>query len=149
MKPENAKAELEKRIEQAGTPMADLTLAQGVRLMLDFYHEVRAENCKLDEDGDMLLFQWGGGQNAFECDITRQFIVALSEDEDDEPVMSQLSFTFHFAPSPQSGVIKSGNQWCYTPNGLADFESFINTSDIFRAVHGARATKVTLDYRGV
>ena len=149
MTPENAKAELEKRIEQAGPPMLELTLAQGIRLMLDFYRDVRADNCKLDEDGDMLLFQWGAGQGAFECDITRQFIVARSEDEDDDPAMSQLSFTFHFASSPQFAAIKSGNHWCYTPEGLADFEAFINTSDVFRAVHTARAAKVALDYGGV
>lgn len=149
MIPENAKAELEKRIELASTPMSELTLAQGIRLMVDFYRDVRADNCKLDEDGDMLLFQWGGGQGAFECDITRQFIVAHSEDEDDDPAMSQLSFTFHFAPSPQFAAIKSGNRWCYAPDGLADFEAFINTSDVFRAVQTARTAKVTLDYGGV
>jgi len=147
MTPENAKAELEKRIEQAGTPMSDLTLAEGIRLMLAFYRDVRADNCKLDEDGDMLLFQWGGGQGSFECDITRQFIVTHSED--DEPAMSQLSFTFHFASSPQFGAIKSGNHWCYAPDGLADFDTFINTSEVLRAAHAQRAANVTLDYGGV
>ena len=132
----------------AGTPISELTLAQGIRLMLDFYRDVRAENCNLDEDGDMLLFQWGPGQGGFECDITRQFIVAQSEDEEDDPAMSQLSFTFQFSPSPQV-AIKSGNRWCYAPDGLAEFEAFINSTDVFQALQTARSKKVILDYGAV
>jgi hypothetical protein len=150
MTPQNAKAELERRIELAGTPMPELTLAQGIRLMTDFYRDARADKCNLEEDGDMLLFQWGGGQGSFECDITRQFIVSQSEgedeDEEDDSAMSQLSFTFNFAPSPQFGGIKSGNHWCYSPEALADLEAFINSSDVFRVAQGMRPAKVTLDY---
>ena len=54
MKPKEAKTELEKLIRQSGTPKSDLTPAQGIRLMLDFYRDVRADGCKFDEDGDLL-----------------------------------------------------------------------------------------------
>jgi len=55
MTPENAKTELEKRIKQSGVAMSELTPAQGIRLMLDFYRDVRADHCEIEEDGDMLL----------------------------------------------------------------------------------------------
>ena len=152
MTPENAQQELQKRIKQTGTPMTGLTPALGVRLMLDFYRDVRADGCELDEDGDMLLFQWGtydfGEGRSFQFDITRQFILALPEDEDDDSAMSQLSFTFHFTPSAQFDALK-GNRWCSTPDDLKDFETFITDGDVYRAVATARPEKVTLDYGGV
>ena len=32
---------------------------RGIEALLAFYEEDRAEGCLIDEDGDMLLFQWG------------------------------------------------------------------------------------------
>ena len=145
MTPQNSKAELKKRIGQSG--IAALTPVQGIRLMLDFYKEVRAEDCEPDEDGDMLLFQWGtydwGQGRAFQFDITRQFIV--SEDEDNDAI-SQLSFKFHFMPSAGLDAIKGGNRWCSGPDELADFEAFIIASDAYRAVQALQPSKVTLEY---
>src|SRR3954467_3458142 len=88
MTPENAKKEFEKRIKQSGTAMNSLLPAQAIPLMIEFYKDVRAANCELDEDGDMLLCQWGshdwGQGRSFEFDITRQFIRSHSEDEDED-----------------------------------------------------------------
>jgi hypothetical protein len=146
MTPKNSKAELEKRIGQSG--IAALTPMQSVRLMLDFYKEVRADGCELDEDGDMLLFQWGtydwGQGRIFQFDITRQFIV--SEDEDDDAAISQLSLRFHFMPSAQLDAIKGGNRWCSGLDELMDFEAFIVASDAYRAVQALLLSKVTLGY---
>ena len=36
-----------------------LSAADAIELMAAFYREVRADDCTLDADGDMLLFQWG------------------------------------------------------------------------------------------
>ena len=36
-----------------------LAAAEALELMAAFYRDVRAEDCDLDADGDMLLFQWG------------------------------------------------------------------------------------------
>ncbi len=148
MTPKNSKAELEKRIGQSGIAVSALTPVQAVRLALDFYTEVRADGCELDEDGDMLLFQWGtydlGQGRAFQFDITRQFIV--SEDEDDNAAISQLSLRFHFMPSAQLDAIKGGNRWCGGLEELADFEVFIIASDAYRAVQASLPSKVTLGY---
>ena len=133
MIPKNAKKEFERRIKQSGAPMGSLTPAQGIRLMLDFYHDVRADGCELDNDGDMLLFQWGtynfGGEPSFQFDITRQLYLGELEGEGGDSAMSQLSFTFHFAPSAQLDAMKAGNHWCRTLDKLIDFEAFITGSD--------------------
>jgi len=150
MKPKDAEKELQQRIQQAVGSMADLTLEQGVRLMLDFYRNARAEGCPLEEDGDMLLFQWGtydsGGGKSWQCDITRQFIESESEGDD---AMSQLAFTFHFPPSPQTAAIKAGNQWCGSPEELAEFESFIQGTEAYQASRASRPATVSLQYGGV
>ena len=47
MKPEDAQEDFEQRIDESGIDITDLTLAQGLRLMLDFYRDTRAEGCVL------------------------------------------------------------------------------------------------------
>ena len=43
------------------------SLGGAIELMTAFSREVRADDCNMDADGDMLLFQWGlsdcGGQS--------------------------------------------------------------------------------------
>lgn len=118
--------------------------------MLDFYRDVRVEGCDLDEDGDMLLFQWGtydfSEGRSFQFDITRQFIVADPDNEDDASAMSQLSFTFHFTPSPQFDALKDGNRWCSTPQDVQGFQAFITEGEAHGTVATARPAKVTLEY---
>ena len=117
--------------------------------MLDFYRDVRADGCSLDEDGDMLLIQWGRYNSRetslFQVAITRQFIVADTEALDDSEI-SQLSFTFHFSPSAQFDILKVGNQWCNTPNELEDFKTFIMESAVYQKVSTEQTVKVTLEY---
>jgi hypothetical protein len=121
--------------------------------MLDFYRDVRADGCKLDNDGDMLLFQWGtykfGGGPSFQFDITRQLYLGESAGGGGDSAISQLSFTFHFTPSAQLDAVKEGNKWCRKPDELISFESFITGSDAYRAIATAKSTKVTLEYGGV
>jgi len=151
VKPEDAKQELERRIKASGTPIECLTPAQGIRLMLDFYRDIRADGCELDKDGDTLLFQWGthelGEGHSFRFDITRQFNLVETEDED--AAMSQLSLTVHFAPSVELEAFQDGDRWCSTPDGLEDFEAFICSGETFRSVGYARGVKVTLDYSNI
>lgn len=150
MKPENSKKELEALIKKSGTPIGGLTPAEGVRLMLDFYRDVRAEDCPLEEDGDMLLFQWGthdsGEGETFQLDITRQFIHAADEDDDG---MSQLSLTFHFKPTPELTELEDGNQWCNTPEEVEEFEKFIMGDAAYEAVADVKAVRVGLEYGGI
>ena len=145
MKPRAAKTRLLKRLETAGLSTAMLTPAAGFEAMLAFYEEERAEGCAIDEDGDMLLCQWGtndwGEGPAFEVDITRQLIV--TDDEDDEP--RQLSLTFSFDPAVGQGK-RSGNRWCHTPNDLPEFRQFVTASPAIAAVAGQSPLSVELRY---
>jgi hypothetical protein len=63
--------------------------------------------------------------------------------------MTQLSFTFHFKPSPEFDKIAKGNKWCNIPKELKQFEKFITDSEAFKAVSEAKPTKVEIHYGGV
>jgi hypothetical protein len=112
------------------------TPAEAVRAMLDFYRDIRAEDCALERDGDMLLFQWGsydwGSGRHFEFDITRQLIAGRSEDED----IWQLHLTFEFAPSEELTALGAGNRWCRRPDDVPAFESFVLASPSYAALAG-------------
>src|SRR5262245_37488233 len=113
MKPRAAKTQLLKRLEAAGLALDTLTPAEGAEAMLAYYEEERADGCDLDEEGDMLLFQWGirdwGDGPAFEVNLTRQLIVT---DDDDAP--RQLSLTFRFEPAVGAAA-GEGSRWCESP----------------------------------
>jgi hypothetical protein len=146
MKPRAAKTRFLKRLEAAGVALNTLTPAAGVEAMLAFYNEERADRCDLDEDGDMLLFQWGindwGHGPAFEVNLTRQLIVA--DDEDDSP--QQLSLTFRFDPTVAPKGLKDGNRWCESPDGLAAFRRFVSASKAFQAVGQLAPAGVELQF---
>ncbi|MEX2581317.1 MAG: hypothetical protein WD342_19830 [Verrucomicrobiales bacterium] len=106
-----------------------------VSCMLEFYRSERVEDCDLEEDGDMLLFQWGtydwGEGRWFDLNITRQFIVP-SEDEDDE--IFQMSASAKFVPSLELDALKSGNTWCHSPDDLSEFSEFIEDSQAMKSL---------------
>jgi hypothetical protein len=142
MTPRQSEKALTKRLTAGGRKLDQLTAAEGVAAMLEFYAEQRADRCNVDEDGDMLLYQWGvydfDNGDSFMFDITRQFILL----DEDEPY--QLSLVFHFEPTPQRRGIESGNQWCHLPADLGQFRKFVLNSPPYRAVAAERPTKVQL-----
>lgn len=101
-----------------------LTVEKGVDLAVAFYREVRigATVPGNATDEDILLFQYGsqdwydGRGEFFGLDITRQVIL----EEDDEPLIFQLSLTFEFDPAP-FGACKSYNSWSTTLPALAEW----------------------------
>jgi hypothetical protein len=140
-----AKTRFLKRLEEAELSLDALTLAAGVEAMLAYYAEERADGCPLDEDGDMLLFQWGthdwGAGPAFEVSIVRQLIVAA--DEDEEP--RQLDLRFRFPPAAGTSAGAS-NRWCESPEGLAEFRRFVTRSAALKAVGHSTPESVELRY---
>ena len=94
MKASEALSHFQNFVRRRGATIDNLGHDEAVQLMLDFYREVRADDCDLDAGGDMLLFQWGtydwGSGEAFEYDITRQLIREPYYDE-----ILQLSLTFN------------------------------------------------------
>lgn len=100
-------------------------------LVLDLYEGMRIDGTDLDEDGDMLLFQWGSydwGQGLhFELDLTRQAIPAGEED----PPIVQLHCTYRYDPAQFDDIV-SGNRWCHNPSELHEFRQFVLSSEALR-----------------
>jgi len=98
MTPSTSVNAFEEFVENRGGALPALTVRTGVAEMLSFYESVSPTGCT-NEDGDMLLFQWGtynwGDGTQFEINITRQFIESAAEDDD---AISQLQLTFKFPP---------------------------------------------------
>jgi hypothetical protein len=98
--------------------------------MCDWYETQRVDDVNLDHDGDMLLFQWGTyswNGDAFSYDITRQFIVESAEDDD---AIWQLALTVLFDAADETESLGSGGQWCYRPDQVDDFRSFVAASPV-------------------
>lgn len=142
-----SQVELENFLERSGILKQELIPSDGVRLMLDFYQQSRFENCPAQENGDMLLYQWGtydGGSGLFfQFDITRQFIESGLEGDDG---ISQLSMRFCFYPSPEFEDLKSGNHWCESPRELSSFESYIKNSSAYTKVANRKPAKTEISY---
>jgi hypothetical protein len=150
MKTHDAKAEFEQFLTRSGATLDGLSPTLAIRLISDFYRQVRAEDCHLDEDGDMLSYQWGtydwGQGRTFQFELARQFIENGTEDDDG---ISQLALVFHFAPSPEFDALESGNEWCYSPEELDQFAATITSSEAFYAVAALTPERVVLEYGGV
>jgi hypothetical protein len=144
MSPRSAKTRFLKRLAAAGQSVDALTPAAGSEALLAFYAEERADGCDPDDDGDMLLFEWGvndwGDGPAFEITLTRQLVAADGE----EP--RQLALTFRFDPAAVPNGLKSGSKWCESPDGLAAFRRFVAGSRAVRAVGSRSPTGVTLRF---
>ncbi len=108
-----------------GWTLEQLSVDEGVDAMLEFYREHRAQHTDLDDEGDMLLVQWGNGI----LDLTRQLIRSGSPDN---PIR-QLSLTFQVDwPLPASG-----NAWFFDPAGVIDIPAFFSGVPV--------ATRLTYD----
>jgi hypothetical protein len=99
-----------------------------VMAMVDWYAQARVEDAAaVDQDGDMLLFQWGtydwGSGRAFEVDVTRQLILAAEEDDD---AIWQLGLTFRYRPDVATEALAKGHQWCGQPSDAAKFSTLLS-----------------------
>ena len=125
MKLLTAKTKFVKRIAAAGISVNDMTVKAGIEAMFDFYADERADGCEIEDDGDMLLFQWGtndwGDGEAFEVSITRQLTAT-----NDDP--RQLALTFRFDPAYAPKGASEGNRWCESPKDLDEFRRFVAES---------------------
>ncbi len=129
-----------------GLELADLVPGTGFTLMCAFYAGRRAEGCASDDDGDMLLFQWGahdfGSGERFKLDFTRQFMWA----DGDDGQIRQLSLGFEYRPTRELRVFGAGNGWCHAPSQLEDFVSFVTTTRAYQVLEQVEAARVTLTY---
>lgn len=113
---------------------------------MDFYEKARAADAlPMDEDGDMLLFQWGPNRYAegapFEINLTRQFICA---DEEDDQEMFHLGLTYAFAPEGPVARFGSGNRWCMRPSEAPDLRRHFSDSAVVTACAARQPLRVDL-----
>ena len=141
MTPAESKGELRQRLDAS---LDRVTARAGVDTMLAFYANERAEGVIEEDEGDMLLLQWGtytfGGPPTFRVNVTRQFILP----DEDEPY--QLSLTFHHAPDGGVGSIASGNRWCHSVADVAAFRTFVDQLPALSATDHLQASRVELTY---
>ncbi|HEY1245826.1 MAG TPA: hypothetical protein VGF29_13455 [Hyphomicrobiaceae bacterium] len=133
-----------------GLNEATVGVRDGFETMLDFYGDARASGCALDEDGDMLLFQWGtylrhrpdgAVDEVSNLDLTRQLIYGVGEDDD----IWQLGLTFEFDPTEFRGL-KRGNKWCHSLEDLPQFREYVLASAPFAAGSRLQIRRTTLNY---
>jgi hypothetical protein len=125
-----------------GQPLAQLTARDGIAAMCSFYADERADGAVIENDRDMLLYQWGIDSfnipETFQVSITRQINVS------GESQPYQLALIFSFQPTDSLRKIDSGNQWCRSPIDLPAFRRFIETSEAFKAVADTKADQADL-----
>jgi hypothetical protein len=122
----------------AGLSLDTLTPLQATETMIRFYKQIRTDECDIDSDADMLLFQWGvynwEAGEFFEYNITRQLIYSETvppdptipdDEESEEEIFGQLSLTLKSAPTPELRAITPGNRWCHDLTELSEFARFI------------------------
>src|SRR6266496_901970 len=139
MKLLSAQEAFERRVESSGYKLEDLVPESGVRLMVEFYEQQRFDGCVVDEDGDMLLFQWGKYDDHVNLDITRQ----LMDGFEDENIW-QLHLVFLYPPVPALDGIEPGNRWCHTPVDVPGFREFIVASQAYARVGSLKPRSVML-----
>ena len=146
MKPRAIKKRFLKRIEEAGHKLNSLPITEGIEAMLRFYEEERVDGCDIDEEGDMLLFQWGsndwGEGEFFEVEIARQLMDQAGEDED----VRQLRLIYRFAPDAKLRKLEDGNQWCSSLDEVDAFRTFIHSSQAFKAGVKLDPVEITLEF---
>src|SRR5712671_3880905 len=139
MKAAESEVVLRKRL---GRPLAQLTARDGIAAMCSFYTDERADGAVIENDRDMLLYQWGidsfNTPETFQVSITRQINV-LGESQP-----YQLALIFSYQPTDLLRKIDSGNQWCRSPADLPTFRRFIDASQAFKSVADAKANQVEL-----
>lgn len=148
MRPAESEREFKRFVRAARKSPKVITAEDAVKLVLGFYSEIRAGGCSLEDDGDMLLYQWSYRERdgRFCFDITRQFILEGSRDDDG---MSQLSFSLYFPATDSLRKIEDGNLWCKSPAELESFREFILNSEVYSELKEQTAASTELYWCGI
>ena len=139
MKAADSETVLRKRL---GGSLEQLTARKGLAAMCSFYADDRADGAAIENDRDMLLYQWGidsfNAPDVFQVSITRQINVT------GESQPYQLALIFSFQPTDSLRKIGTSNLWCRSPGNLPEFQQFVDASEAFKAVADAKADRVEL-----
>ncbi|MFZ9395780.1 MAG: hypothetical protein ACO25F_06950 [Erythrobacter sp.] len=121
----------------------------GFSAMVDWYRSERPLDAEpMDQDGDMLLFQWSSKPDGIWVDLTRQVIwldLADPDDEEGEPVFMQLSLAYRFSPDAGAALDGSGNRWCHSIAQLDEFLAWMVEEPAYR--HAVAQTPIEVELK--
>ena len=108
-----------------------LSINEAFSQFMDWYETERAKGVlPIEEDGDMLLFQWGtydwGKGMNFEVNLTRQFVCKKWLDQ---PDYWQFQLTYLYTVDDTLSSLGSGNRWCHSPSKLSEFRDYVVQAD--------------------
>ncbi len=143
-----ARLHFERFLADRGRAASSLTVDDAFDVMVAFYREVRADDCPIPDDGDMLLFQSGADGSAFEWSITRQLI---PEGDPDPGEVWQLELQIR----PSAEVLATlsledgdgdATEFCESPSALDDFVALVATHPATVALRSLGAVEVRLRF---
>ena len=133
-------------LKAKGLGLQVLQLAEGLELMLDFYRNQRVEGLDLEDDGDMLLYEWGcvdwGTGESFQVSLTRQFMDATGDDN-----LRQLELIFKYEPTATLRTLGGSNRWCESPEDIREFLTYIESTAPYLTVGKLKPSEVILEMR--
>ncbi len=123
---------------------SELTAREGIEAMYDFYTKIRVDGAAIENDRDMLLYQWGvdtfNAPNVFLFSIARQLNITGQS----QPY--QLTLAFYYPATRPLANIALGNQWCRSPGELSSFRQFVESSEAYQAIAESKPTHVALNF---
>lgn len=125
IEPKESKSYFLNQLKQSNLDFEKLTTKEFIEQGLSFYKNTRIKGVHFNEDGDMLLIQWGiyslEGTKQFQFDITRQFIESANNEDSQ---MSQFHLTLIY-PAMHFLEVENGNEWFDHPNLSFEIRSLI------------------------
>ena len=143
--------------DQGTDDLSVVTAPQALDLMTGFYRDVRADDCDLEGDGDMLFcewgaFDWGRGEH-FEFHLFRQFFFPPpgAVDADDvlvgaDDYIWHLDLMLSLTPTPELRELGRDSRLCHSPAELAEFTQSVRSSAAFAAVQGRPDSELVLRF---
>lgn len=121
-----------KALTEAIVASTEQSISELFSYFIRLYVSERIAQTNVDEDGDMLLYQWDINARYAELDLTRQIMLDLADPDEAADSMMQLSVRCRFKPV-QTLASAAGNEWCSHPSEVDDFTAMLMNSQPFLA----------------
>ena len=141
IEPKEAITAFEKQLKNSIIDFHNISVELLIDQQLTFYKKIRAKNVSYENDGDMILFQWGtydwGEGKYFQFDIARQFI---ETDKNGDDAISQFHTILFYDPNSIGEEIQ-GNKWFNNYKNTDEIKIFILQSDIYERIKSLKPIK--------
>lgn len=121
-------------LQEKGLSESSLSLDLFPQIFIEYFQEIKFEEVEEENDGDMILFQYGiynwGKGRVFELNFTRQFCEVFPEVEAHQ--IFQLGVTFYYN-SESFTELTSLTKWSNEFESMREFENVITHSDGFKS----------------